>query len=92
MKQLLPDVARLAQYRLERDLSFDQLAAAMQAAGFNVKSRGLANVLQGRLKESPRDRMLYKIHAFLAMVEKAPRRKPAKRRAPATRLDQRVSA
>ena len=92
MPKLLPDVARLAQYRLERDLSFDQLAAAMQAAGFNVKSRGLANVLQGRLKESPRDRMLYKIRTFLALLEKAPRQKAAKRRAPATRLDQRASA
>ena len=55
---------RLATYRLERDLTFQQLADEMAAAGYAMRPRSLHLTLTNRTK--PRDRTLYKMAQFLA--------------------------
>jgi hypothetical protein len=56
---------RLASYRLAHDLTFKQLATAMQQAGYPVQARALHFALTNRLLRAPRDRTLYKIQQFL---------------------------
>ena len=61
-------VTRLSRYRLAHDLTFSQLADAMRAAGYPVKSRLLQVALTGRCAQ-PWDRTLYKFEQFLKRVE-----------------------
>jgi hypothetical protein len=63
-----PHVLRLAAYRLERDLSFVQLAAQMAEAGYPIRARSLHNVLTDRLQTEPLERNLYKIKQFVGTV------------------------
>lgn len=58
-------IEQLATYRLEHDLSFEQLAAEMDDAGCPVRSRALHLLLTKRVRTAPRDRTLYKIRRFL---------------------------
>ena len=61
-----PDLLRLAAYRLEQDLSFEALAAAITASGYPIRARALHLILTNRVRTTPRDRTLYKIRQFLA--------------------------
>lgn len=78
-------VEALARYRLEEDLSFEQLADRMQAAGFKIRMRSLHLALTGRLRYGPRERMLFKYARFveyaLAKRAAAAKRQRAKRAA-----------
>jgi len=77
-----PLLGRLAAYRLEHDLSYDRLAAAMTQAGYPMKGRALHLVLTNRVRTAPHDRTLYKITQFLTGEDgRRPRKRPAKRRA-----------
>lgn len=70
---------RLATYRLERDLTFDALAAEMTAAGFPMGVRALHYALTHRTTR-PRERTRYKIEQFVATLgapRKLPRRRPS---------------
>lgn len=62
-----PDARRLATYRLERDLTFDALAAEMTAAGYAIEVRTLYQVLTGRTT-TPLDRTLHKISRFVKTI------------------------
>jgi hypothetical protein len=75
-------VQALATYRLEHDLSFDQLAAQMSGAGYAIRARALHLLLTNRVRTQPRERTIYKIRQFLANVAdpKKPRRRAAQRR------------
>lgn len=72
-------IQALATYRLEHDLSFDQLANRMAEAGYAMRGRALHLLLTNRLRSQPRDRTLYKIRQFLASVA-VPRRDKSRRR------------
>ncbi len=61
-------LARLAAYRLEQDLTYDQLSDEMTKAGYPVKSRSLHFALTNRLKNGPVDRTAYKIEQFVVRV------------------------
>ncbi len=60
-------LTRLATYRLAKDLTFQQLADQMAAAGWAMRPRSLHLSLTKRTK--PRDRTLYKMAQFLASLE-----------------------
>lgn len=77
---LLPEVARLAEYRLDHDLTFEQLAAEMQAHGLNIKMRALQNALTGRT-EAPLHRTMRKIQKFLEVMEQQERQKAERQKA-----------
>jgi hypothetical protein len=62
-------IEQLATYRLEQDLSFEELAAQMGDAGYPVRGRALHLLLTKRLRTAPRDRTLYKIKQFLARTK-----------------------
>jgi len=65
---------RLAQYRVSRDLTFEQLAEEMQDAGYFVKPRSLHYLLTDRRKGRPMlDRTAYKICQFVTNVVDRPR-------------------
>ena len=68
-------LAQLATYRLEHDLSFEQLSTQMGEAGYPVRPRALHLMLTQRLRSSPHDRTLYKVQRFLERINR-----PAKRR------------
>lgn len=73
---------RLAAYRLEKDLSYVQLAEEMARAGYPVKARSLHFALTKTLKNGPLDRTSYKIAQFVARVVDRPvvrksRKRPA---------------
>jgi hypothetical protein len=75
-----PDLTRLAAYRLERDLTYDELAAQMKTAGYPVRARSLHLALTARLQTQPRERTLYKIAQFVATLKpRKPRAKTARR-------------
>ena len=78
-------VARLAEYRLERSLTFEKLAAEMRAANFPVPARALHLALTNRLRTRPRETTMYKITRFVETLDAAPARKasPRRRRRPA---------
>lgn len=57
---------RLADYRLDRDLTFAALAAEMQKAGYPVPERALHRILTRKLATAPRERTVYKITQFVA--------------------------
>jgi hypothetical protein len=75
MTETLSDVDRLAIYRLEHDLTWDQLADEMRAAGYPVAARALHNGLTHRLRRAPTDRTLYKIRRFLELRDRQPARR-----------------
>lgn len=75
---------RLAAYRLANDLTFEQLAEQMGAAGFAVPARALHLALTSRLKTKPRDRTLYKISEFLKVLDERERRNASRRAAKAS--------
>ena len=81
-----PHVQRLAAYRLERDLTFEGLAAEMAAAGFPVRARALHWALTGRLQRGPLERTQHRIEGFIAHLDRraARRRKRAAKKARAT--------
>lgn len=60
-----PRIERLKLYRLQADLSYEQLALQMRAAGFQIRTRALHLALTGRLQTSPRETTLYKYGAFV---------------------------
>lgn len=66
-------IARLDRYRLERDLTFEDLAAEMTAAGFSMKTRTLHLALRGR--RAARDRTRFKIREFVAQHAPAERKR-----------------
>jgi hypothetical protein len=68
-------IEQLATYRLERDLTFEQLSAEMGKAGYAIRARSLHLMLTHRLRTEPHDRTLYKVRRFLEHV------RPTKRRA-----------
>jgi hypothetical protein len=77
-----PFLLRLAAYRLEHDLSFEQLADEMKQAGFPVRARSLHLALTNRLQTKPRERTLYKIQQFVGTLGRRSRTpRPRKRRA-----------
>jgi len=61
-----PEYAELAAYRLEKDWTWDQLAAAMGEAGVPMSPRTLTHSL--RHDARPYERTLHKIRKFLAHV------------------------
>ena len=75
-----PFVDRLATFRLQKDLSFEQLAARMTKAGYAIRPRALHLALTGRLVTAPRERTLYKIQQFVTEHVGADRRRVSKRR------------
>jgi transcriptional regulator with XRE-family HTH domain len=77
---MLPELIALNQIRLDRDLSYDQLAEALGKYGKAPSPTTINNYLLGR--NEPSDRNLHKIRRFLddqAPVS-APTAKPAKSR------------
>ena len=72
-----PDLLRLAAYRLEQDLSFEELAAAITAAGYPMRPRALHLILTNRVATTPRERTLYKIRQFLATTRGRKRKQVA---------------
>jgi len=72
-------VQRLAAYRLDRDLTFEALAAEMAAAGFPVRARALHWALTNRLQRGPLERTQHRIEGFVEHLDrlKARRRKRA---------------
>jgi hypothetical protein len=68
-------IERLATYRLERDLSFEQLSAEMDKAGYAIRARSLHLMLTHRLRTEPLDRTLYKVRRFLEQVRPPKRRR-----------------
>ena len=58
-------IDQLATYRLEHDLSFEELAVLMTDAGYPLRARALHLLLTKRVRTAPRDRTLYKIKRFL---------------------------
>ena len=69
----IPLIAQLATYRLEHDLSFEQLAVLMGDAGYPMRARALHLLLTKRVRTSPRDRTLYKIQRFLEKAKASKR-------------------
>jgi hypothetical protein len=67
-------IEQLATYRLERDLSFEQLSAEMGKAGYAIRARALHLILTNRLRTEPHDRTLYKVRRFLEQVRPTKRR------------------
>lgn len=67
-------VATLAAYRLEHDLTFDELAAELAAARCAVPARVLHLALTRRLKTRPRETTLYKLRKFVDGIGR--RRRP----------------
>ena len=76
-----PYVSRLARYRLEHDLSYQQLAAEMRDAGCPVHARSLHWALTGRLQRQPLDRTLFKIQRFVEQLEDTRGRRGRRREA-----------
>lgn len=70
---LLTEVKALNELRLERDLSFADLAGQMETAGYAVGGRTLHQILRGQ--GTPNERTLYKIRKFLASVRRSSRRR-----------------
>lgn len=64
-----PLLDQLAAYRLEQDLSFEQLATQMNEQGYFVRPRALHLMLTKRLRTRPHDRTLHKVKQFLARVD-----------------------
>jgi len=62
-------LGRLNEYRLDHDYTFEQLADAMEKAGFALSPRTLHYVLK-RMKPDgvPHDRTLHRIRRFLESV------------------------
>lgn len=75
-----PYFRRLNAYRLERDLSWESLAAEMHEAGCGVKARSLHVALTGRLQVGPRERTMYKIRRFVDVAVKRRTGKPVVKR------------
>lgn len=63
-------LAQLATYRLEHDLSFEQLSAQMKQAGYLIRARALHLMLTQRLRTAPHDRTIYKVQRFLERVNR----------------------
>jgi hypothetical protein len=97
-----PRVEALARYRLEEDLSFESLAARMQAAGFPLRTRSLHQNITGRLRYGPRDRTLFKLGRFVELATaqraaaakrtRARRKKVKATSAPTKKLKRRAAA
>jgi hypothetical protein len=62
-------IVRLDRYRLEHDLTFEDLAREMTDAGFAIKPRTLHLVLRGHIG-TPRDRLRFKIREFVARQDR----------------------
>lgn len=60
-----PHVVRLGAYRLAHDLTYDQLAAEMAAAGYRVSAKSLHLAITKRHQVGPLERTLYKITQFV---------------------------
>jgi hypothetical protein len=67
-------IEQLAEYRLEQDISFEQLAVRMAAVGYPMRPRALHLLLTNRVRTEPRDRTLYKIRRFLEQVSRPTKR------------------
>ena len=63
-------IEQLATFRLEHDLSFEQLAVRMAAVGYPMRPRALHLLLTNRIRTEPRDRTLYKIQRFLEQANR----------------------
>jgi len=74
-----PALARLATYRLEHDLTFEELADEMKASGYPLIARTLARLTNG-LQRKPLDRTLFKIDRFIATLDDANGHKPKRRK------------
>lgn len=79
----------LRRYRLEESLSYEQLGARINAAGFAIRTRTLHLALTGRTR--PRDTTLYKLRRFVDhLAEQAEKKaarataRPSRRRVKAT--------
>jgi len=71
--------AELELHRLDRDWTFDQLAAAMKRAGFKIPMRTLHYLLKQAPKNvRPRDRTMHKINRYLEHVRENDRRRRAR--------------
>lgn len=71
-----PDVLdRLADYRLEHNLTFGQLADKMRAAGYAVGTLALHRALTKKLRTKPRDRTMFRYRRFLEHLEAADERR-----------------
>lgn len=67
-----PELAALAELRLERGLSFDQLAADMTAAGYPFKKRTLHTILTNPAIR-PHETTLHRVRRYLAHEREAGR-------------------
>ena len=72
--------AALEIHRLDRDWTFDQLAAAMKRAGSPIPMRTLHYLLkQAPRNVRPRDRTMHKVRRYLEHVRENDRRRRAAR-------------
>jgi hypothetical protein len=80
-----PEFEALDRYRIQRDWTFEQLAAAMKKAKVPVPLRTLHYLLKRRPAHAvPLDRTMYKIHTFLKHERVLWVRRRRARRAPTT--------
>ena len=79
-----PRIERLRAYRLEEDISYDELAQRMNRAGYAIRVRALHLALTGRLRTLPRERTLYKISQFVEHISRQAIRRLRVRRAKTT--------
>jgi hypothetical protein len=76
----LPECAALDQYRLEKDWTFDELAAAMSRAKLGIPARTLNYLLRSPGSIRPLDRTLFKIRKYLKRAQAADARRATERR------------
>jgi hypothetical protein len=68
MKKPTTTIERLRTYRLENDLTFDQLAAEISALGKPIKMRALYSAMT-RPDPQPRELTLYKLNRFVRHID-----------------------
>lgn len=67
-------LGQLATYRLEHDLSFEELAGQFTEAGYPMRARALHLMLTNRLRTKPHDRTLFKVQRFLERLGRPTKR------------------
>lgn len=78
----VPEITQLHQIRLDRDLTYDQLAEEIQALGFRMTGPTLQRMLMNPHRK-PLDRTLHKVRKYLEaqrQIANAPKGRPTIRR------------
>jgi len=79
---LLPEIAELDAYRLEKDWTWEQLSAAMGRANIPMSPRTLHYLIKRAPADAkPLDRTLHKIRKFLVAMHEADRRRQSRQKA-----------